>query len=187
MKNKEKLCFFAKYLSEKGLISGSEGNLSIREKDGFWITPSGKIKELLNPNDLCFINWKGDFIIGKPSSEWGMHYKIYLKNSLAKAIVHTHPPFVLTLNFLGFDFKSFSHFEGEFFLRNLKVVPYFKPGSVELWEKVSESAVNSKIVILSKHGILTWGESLEEAVNLTLILEKLCKIEYLKLKWEGNL
>jgi L-fuculose-phosphate aldolase len=183
MKKTEELCFFAKYLSEKELILGSEGNLSVRDRDGFWITPSGRIKEILQPEELCFINWKGDCIVGKPSSEWGMHYKVYLKNPSAKAIVHTHPPFTLLLDICGFDFKNFSHFEGELLIKEIKIAPFLKSGSSELWEVVSELAKTSKVIVLSKHGVLTWGESLEEAVNLTLILEKLCKIEYLKRIW----
>ncbi|PMP66519.1 MAG: class II aldolase [Thermodesulfobacterium geofontis] len=183
MKKLKELCFFAKYLSKKGLISGSEGNLSIREKEGLWITPSGKIKEILTPEDLCFINWEGNFITAQPSSEWGMHYKIYLKNPSANAIVHTHPLFTLVLDFCNFDFKKFSHFEGEILLGEIKVIPYLKPGSLELWESVSELAKDSKAIVLSKHGVVTWGKSLEEAVNLTLILEKMCKIEYLKRIW----
>jgi len=184
MEKPRELCFFTKYLSEKGLISGSEGNVSVRDKEGFWITPSGKIKEILKPEDLSFVDWNGQFIKGKPSSEWGMHYRIYLSNSLAQAIVHTHPVFTLVLNYCGFDFKSFSHFEGEYLLRGIKVLPYLEPGSSELWEFASDLAKNSRVIILSNHGALTWGESLEEAVNLTLILEKLCKIEYLKMKLE---
>ena len=185
MEKLKDLCFFAKYLSKKGLITGSEGNISIKNKEGFWITPSGKIKEFLKLKDLCFIDWEGNFIKGKPSSEWGMHYKIYLKNPLAQAIVHTHPIYVLTLNFCGFNFKSFSHFEGKYYLGEIKVLPYFDPGSLELWESASDLARTSNVVILSNHGALTWGKSLEEAVNLTLILEKLCKIEYLKKKFGG--
>lgn len=184
MKKLEVLCFFAKYLSKKGLITGFEGNISVKDKEGFWITPSGKIKEILKPKDLSFVDWKGNFLKGKPSSEWGMHYKIYLKNPSAKAIVHTHPVYVLVLNFCGFDFKSFSHFEGKYYLGEIKILSYLEPGSLELWESASELAKTSKVIILSNHGSLTWGESLEEAVNLTLILEKLCKIEYLKRNWE---
>jgi L-fuculose-phosphate aldolase len=179
MESLKELCFYTKYLAEKGLITGSEGNLSIREEHGFWITPSGKIKELLQPKDLCFVNWKGEFIKGKPSSEWGMHYQIYLKNPLAKAIVHTHPAYVLALNLAGFDFKKFRLKEAEIILGELKVIPFFPPGSEELWKCASEAALKSKVVVLSEHGALTWGENLESAVNLTLILEKLCKIEYL--------
>jgi len=185
MKKLKKLCFFAKYLSEKGLISGSEGNLSIKDKEGFWITPSGKIKEILEIKDLCFINWKGEAIKGNPSSEWGMHYKIYLKNSLAEAVVHTHPPFTLALSLSGFDFTSFSLPEADFLLGEIKVLPYFQPGSSALWEFASNLAKNYKVIVLSQHGALTWGKSIEEAINLTLILEKLCKIEYLKKKLEG--
>ena len=119
------------------LLSGLDGNLSIREEHGFWITPSGKIKELLQPKDLCFVNWKGEFVKGKPSSEWGMHYQIYLKNPLAKAIVHTHPAYVLALNLAGFDFKKFRLKEAEIILGELKVIPFFPPGSEELWKCAS--------------------------------------------------
>ncbi|WP_038056204.1 class II aldolase/adducin family protein [Thermodesulfobacterium hydrogeniphilum] len=180
MEKKKELSFYTKYLAEKGLITGSEGNLSVRDKEGFWITPSGKIKEILEPKDLCFINWQGEFLKGKPSSEWGMHYKIYLKNPQAKAIVHAHPAYVLALDLCGFDFREFDLPEAKIFLKEIKVVPFFLPGSEELWEKASESALISKVIVLSQHGALTWGRNLEEAVNLLLILEKLCKIEYLR-------
>jgi len=175
----KKLCFFARYLSEKELIIGSEGNISIRDKEGFWITPSNKIKELLDPKDISFVNWKGIFIKGNPSSEWGMHWKIYLKNPSAQSIIHTHPIYVLLLDFLGFDFDSFVLSEAKLILNKVKVLPYLRPGSEELWDRVADFCESYKVIILSKHGVVSWGKNLEEAANLTLILEKICKIEYL--------
>ena len=67
---KKELVKFIRYLAEKGLISGSEGNLSVKVKEGLWITPSGRIKEFITEKELCFINEGGQFIKGKPSSEW---------------------------------------------------------------------------------------------------------------------
>ncbi len=179
-KNLIELCNFTKYLAKKGLISGSEGNLSIRDKYGFWITPSGRIKELLKPADFCFINWKGEVIKGNPSIEWGMHYKIYLKNHSVNAIVHTHPLYTLLLDFSGFKFKEFEFPEAEFILKEIAVMPYFQPGSEALWEFSSNLARSYKIIILSKHGAITCGKTLEEAVNLSLILEKISQLEYFK-------
>ncbi|BAU23614.1 hypothetical protein THC_1245 [Caldimicrobium thiodismutans] len=180
MKNLQgELLFWTKYLSEKGLISGSEGNLSVRADEGFFITPSGKIKETLSPKDLSYINHKGECLWGCPSSEWGLHYKIYSKNLRAKAVVHTHPLYVLTLEALGFNFKEFYHFEAKLILKHLSMLPPFPAGSPKLWEFASNLCMNNRIVILCRHGLLTWGESLEEAVNYTLILEKLCHLEYL--------
>ncbi len=185
MKKLNELCFFAEYLSKKGLIIGSEGNISIRDKDGFWITPSKKIKELLNPKDISFVNWEGKSLKGNPSSEWIMHWKIYLKNPLTKSVIHTHPIYVLLLDFLGFNFDSFVLPEAGLILNKIKVLPYLKPGSEELANIVSSFSDVYKIMVLSRHGALTWGENIEEAVNFTLILEKICKIEYLLKNFGG--
>lgn len=176
------LCFFTRYLAQKGLISGSEGNLSIKSKEGFWITPSGKIKEFLNPKDFVFVFWDKSWSIGKPSSEWGMHYKIYIKNPSALAIVHTHPPYTLLLDLLGFDFKSFSLPEASLILKEIQKISYLEPGSESLWERTSEIAKYCQVIVLSQHGLLTLGKNLEEAINLTLILEKLSFLEFLKIK-----
>uniref|UniRef100_A0A7V4JRI8 Class II aldolase/adducin family protein n=1 Tax=Thermodesulfobacterium geofontis TaxID=1295609 RepID=A0A7V4JRI8_9BACT len=185
MKKLERLCYFANYLSKKGLIIGSEGNLSIRDKKGFWITPSGKIKENLKPEEIAFINWNGEFLKGNPSSEWGMHLEIYRKNPAALAIVHSHPTYLLVLNLLGFPFKNFSLFEAQYFFKEIKIIPPLPPGSFELWNKVSEESINSNVLVLSNHGLVVWERDLETAVNLSIIFEKLCKIEYLKKLAEG--
>jgi len=180
MRKQKELCFFTKYLSEKGLITGSEGNLSIRDKEGFWITPSGKIKKNLKPEEISFVDWNGNFVKGKPSSEWGMHLEIYRKNSSAFAVVHSHPVYVLLLNLVGFTFKNFSLYEAQVFFKEIKIIPPLPPGSFELWNKVSEESLFSKVLVLSNHGLVVWGKDLEESVNLSVIFEKLCKIEYLK-------
>ncbi len=173
----KELCFFTKYLAQKGLISGSEGNLSIRTERGFWITPTGKIKELLKPEDFVFVLWNKTFVNGVPSSEWGMHYQIYLKNLSVFAIVHTHPPYTLLLDAKGFDFKNFFFPEASILLKEVKKIPYLEPGSENLWKYASEVAKICKVIVLNKHGLLTVGKTLEEAVNLTLILEKLSFME----------
>lgn len=179
---KKELLFWTKYLSEKGLLTGSEGNLSVRIGEGFFITPSGKIKETLEKRDLSYITLEGEVISGKPSSEWGLHFKIYQKIPEAGAVVHAHPPYVLILERFGFEFKEFFHPEARLILKNLSVLPYFPPGSKSLWEFASNLCRNNCVVILKKHGVVSWGKTLEEAVNYLLILEKLAYLEYLTLR-----
>jgi len=177
---KKELVKFTRYLAEKELISGSEGNLSVRTENGFWITPSGKIKELITEKELCFVNNKGEFLKGRPSSEWGMHFLIYRKNPHVKAVVHTHPTYALSLDAMGFSFRDFSLKEAKLLLGEVGVLSYFEPGSPALWEFASNLAKSYRVIFLKGHGLLTMGSSLEEAVNLTLIFEKLCKVEWLK-------
>ncbi|MFN4196834.1 MAG: class II aldolase/adducin family protein [Caldimicrobium sp.] len=179
---KKELIFWAKYLSNKGLLTGSEGNLSFKIDIGFFITPTGKIKETLTPKDLSLITFNGEFLFGEPSSEWGLHQKIYLKCKDAKVIVHCHPPYVLAMEKLGFDFKNFYHPEATLIIPKFAVLPYFPPGSKSLWEFGSNLCINYKIILLSKHGVVARGETFEEAINLVLLLEKLAYLEYLVYK-----
>lgn len=174
------LCFYAKYLSLKGLIVGSEGNLSVRRRHGFWITPSGKIKENLDKTDVIFIRWEQEFPEKGVSSEWGMHKLIYLTQPKARAIVHTHPFYVLLMDAYDFNFKDFALKEVEFFLEYIEVIPFLSPGSKELWEQVAKSAQRAKVIVLKRHGLVVWDTSLEKAVNLSLILEKACKFNWYK-------
>ncbi|MFN3920818.1 MAG: class II aldolase/adducin family protein [Caldimicrobium sp.] len=178
---REELIFWTKYLAEKGLISGSEGNLSTKIGDGYFITPSGKIKETLKKKDISYVKLSGEILLGNPSSEWGLHHKIYQKCQEAKAIVHCHPPYVLTLERLGFKFKEFYHPEAHL-IKDFALLPYFPPGSKSLWEFASNLCRNNRLVILTKHGVVSWGKTLEEAVNLVLIFEKLAFLEYLALR-----
>jgi len=176
------LAYYSAYLDKCGLITGSEGNLSIRDVYGFWITPSSVIKRLISPKDICFVSWDEKFVFGKPSSEWGMHLGIYKNIKDAEAVVHTHSTYALVLDKLGFDFDNFSLAEAELLLGKVGIVEFFPPGSKELWEAVVNSAKNSRVLLLRGHGVVTWAETIEKAANLALIFEKLCFVEYLALK-----
>lgn len=178
--NLKTLVFFARTLSEKGLVVGSEGNFSVRTKYGFWITPSGRVKQGLSKRDFVFVGWDKSFINGRPSSEWGMHFLVYEKNPQANSVIHTHPLYTLRLFSTDFDFNEFSLKEAEILLKNIAKVPFLPPGSQELWERVGEASLTSKVIFLQGHGLVTWGETIEEAVSLTEILEKLSKFELLK-------
>jgi len=177
---RDEICFFSNLLCGYGLNSGPEGNLSVRHKMGFYITPKGRLKALLAKKDIAFIDWNGKVLIGDPSSEWGLHYRAYKKSQSLKAIAHAHPPYLLTLDALRFDFKSFSHPEASLIVDKISVLPYFQPGSESLWEFAGNLLMNYQIVILKNHGVVAGGKSLEEVVNLIILLEKLCKLEYLK-------
>ncbi|QER42391.1 class II aldolase/adducin family protein [Thermodesulfobacterium sp. TA1] len=178
--SREALIFYARILAEKGLVVGSEGNFSVKAKYGFWITPSGRIKQNLTPKDLVFVGWDQSFINGCPSSEWGMHYLIYQKNFKANAVIHTHSLYTLIMSAKGFDFYGFSLKEAELLLKKMAKVPFLSPGSKELWERVGEASLTSKVLLLEGHGVVAWGETIEEAVSLCEVLEKLSKFEFFK-------
>ena len=93
MKNlRSEIIKYSKMLNSKKISALRSGNISVRFKDGFLITPSGKKYLSLKSRDIIFVRLDGSFDKKKgiPSSEWKFHQDIYLNKKVANAIVHAH-------------------------------------------------------------------------------------------------
>ena len=84
-KIKAEIIKYSKKLNIKKLSALRSGNISVRFKDGFLITPSGKKYSTLKNKDIVFVSLMGEFDKkkGVPSSEWKFHQDIY-KNKLLR-------------------------------------------------------------------------------------------------------
>ena len=80
MKRRELLDTARKTL-DSGLNRGSSGNVSVREGDGFLITPSALPCGECHPEDMVMVamdgSWQGS---NRPSSEWRFHRDIYRRH-----------------------------------------------------------------------------------------------------------
>ncbi|MFO7816782.1 MAG: tRNA (N6-threonylcarbamoyladenosine(37)-N6)-methyltransferase TrmO [Desulfovibrionales bacterium] len=171
-------------LWQRRLLSGFNGNLSIRLQDRILITRSGAQKGHLKAQDLVVMEVdSGNVIAGvRPSSEAGMHLEIYRRQKEAQAIVHTHPPHLLAFNLQDTDHTlcSLPLFESDIFRPLIKNVPPQPPGSSELAHKAGIAAKDKQCLILEKHGLVCFGEDLNEAVALSEEIEALAQITLLK-------
>ena len=80
------------------LTTSSGGNISIIDRKGkIYITPSAIDKNSLIFNDIVKIHKSGN-IRGKhkPSSEYPFHQAIYNNCPEIKAIIHAHPPLIVS-------------------------------------------------------------------------------------------
>src|SRR5439155_19546127 len=81
-------------LYERGLIAGQDGNISARLSNGLvLVTPSAVSKVDVEEDDLMVVNPEGRPVagVGRPSSELGMHLRIYARRPDIRAVVHAHP------------------------------------------------------------------------------------------------
>ncbi|RUM89009.1 MAG: fuculose phosphate aldolase [Thermodesulfatator sp.] len=168
-----------RYLAREGLITGSEGNLSLREGEKVLITPSGGLKAYLRPEEIAEVALSGEVLVGRPTSELPLHLAIYRSFPEVQAVVHTHPPYTLALLLAGLEFTHHYLYEGKIFLGKIARVPALPPGSEALAQAVVESLRESRVVLLERHGAVAVGRNLLEALNLSLILEKVSRVIYL--------
>ena len=84
----------------RGLTTTSGGNISVIDEQGdIWVTPSGIDKGSLTIDDIVCVKADGS-IVGrhKPSSEFPFHKAIYAARPDVKAIIHAHPPALVSFS-----------------------------------------------------------------------------------------
>src|SRR5947208_1034863 len=93
-------------LYERGLIAGQDGNVSARLSNGLLlVTPCGVSKVDVREDDLLVVTSDGRAVagVGRPSSELGMHLRIYARRPEIRAVVHAHPPTATAFAVAGED------------------------------------------------------------------------------------
>jgi L-fuculose-phosphate aldolase len=171
-KFRKEIVYVNRVCVENGLIRSSDGNISIRLDDNrFLVTPSGLYKRCLKPKQLLIVNYQGEVIKGKgtvkPSSELLMHLEAYRQREDIGAVLHAHPPYSTALTIAGIPFPTNIVPEVLALLGDVPTASYAIPGTQDLAHSISDPIKRHNAVLLSNHGSLTVGATIEEAlVNL---------------------
>ncbi len=182
-----KLIQLGQRLDQKNLLSSFDGNLSYKiSEDRYLITKSGCMKGFLTAYDFVVIDSAGQKVSGEPeaqpSSETVMHLEIYKHQKLAKSVFHAHPPTSIAFSVAHNKAKEFPlNFTSELILAlgQVPIVDYQRPGTKKMGEALVPFLSDSKVMILKYHGVVSWGESIEEAYRGVERLEHAAEI-YLK-------
>ena len=163
----QRMIDLAKSLHERNLIAAADGNISYRVSDDeILITPSGLAKSRIEIQDIAVITLDNRIIKGKPSSERLMHLEVYKKCPQAKAIVHAHPPTAIAWSLAFPEMKELPYRslpEAILAAGKIPIIPYARPGTVEMGTHLLNFLPQNRLMILARHGALCWGEDLEEA------------------------
>lgn len=173
-------------LYDRNLTVSAGGNMSVRLDDqSILITPSGRNKGLLEPEDMVKVSMDGEIIgSGRPSMEVNFHLGLYRANENVNAVVHCHPLYCTALSVKGEGLKTDLTPEGVLLLRQVPMIGYFTPGTKELADAIVEHA-GSMVMLMEKHGAIAQGRNLEEAYNRMEELEFQAKLQFLVGDAEG--
>jgi len=172
---------------ERGLLSGFNGNLSLRLGEDCLVTCAGAAKGYLRPDDIVSVHMRsGACAIEaacRPSSELGMHLALYRARPDAAAIVHVHPVRLLALSLRAAeeDFLRLPLFEAETLRAGLAFVPALPPGSEALARAAAHAAAPPAVRALwmQRHGLTCLGGTLTQALALAEELEHLAAVQLL--------
>jgi L-fuculose-phosphate aldolase len=175
----KEVAYFMRRLYDHGLTTTSGGNISLRvTEDIILITPSATDKGRMSWKEIGIMNILGENITTKlkPSIEYEMHLSIYRKKKDVTAIVHAHPLFASSFTAMKCNIDTDLTAEAKAILGNPLLVPYALMGTQKLAALVAEYILQSEILLLENHGVLTAGSGLLQAFDRIEVLESAAKM-----------
>lgn len=155
--------------------AGSEGRLLMK--------PSGIGLDEVVPESLLEVDFSGSKVgggDGPVQNEVFIHTEIYKRRVDVQAVVHTHAPYAVAFSATGHNLRPIGH-EGSLFADGLPVFRLTTDGIVdpERGQAVADLLGDHRALLLQNHGLVTVGETIEEAVMSAVWLEKACYMEFL--------
>jgi len=178
---RDALCRLGRSLFERGLTHGSTGNLSIRTDMGFLMTPTGSSLGALDPARLAVLDATGVHVSGDPpTKEALLHLAMYRERPGDRAVVHLHSTHSVAVSVLADADPAnvLPPLTAYYAMRigTLPLVPYFAPGDVALADAVAGLASRHHAMLLSNHGPVVSGASLDAAADAIEELEATAKL-----------
>lgn len=175
--SREVICRIAGLLFQKGLVSGKDGNISIKQKnDEMLITPSGVCKGFLTQDMIIRQRFDGTVTEGslKSTREAAMHSRLYELRPDIGAIVHTHPAAATAFAVCGRGFPQNWLLEVPALIGKIGIAGFAPAGSAKLVEEV-EKVADSDVIFLRNHGVITYGSDIYEAFSRMDAVENTAK------------
>jgi L-fuculose-phosphate aldolase len=181
----------------RGWITTRDGNISVRRKDSFYITPSGGRKAIIHPEHIlkAKVVKSNLFFVesgpkSRPSGELEMHRLLQTTDCFkgCRSVVHLHPTYTIAAMHKGFNLQELAS-EFPEVSRYTKVGPNVRvlPVTSNILAEETFSAMTSlhegcisildfDIVGQASHGVCAIGKSPWDAFEHIERLEHICQI-----------
>ena len=177
LKIRKDIIKYSLLLNKTNLSPLRSGNISVRYKNGFLITPSGKKYQSLKPKDIVFVNFKGkwDTKLNKPSSEWQFHNDIYKAKKNANSIVHCHSKNTLVLSCIRKKIPAFHYMVAVAGGVDIKCAQYATYGTSQLSKNILKALKERTACLIENHGQVSFSDNLANAFELAQEVEYLAE------------
>jgi L-fuculose-phosphate aldolase len=165
-KHREEIVRYGRTLHERGLVAAMDGNLSVRLKgERILVTPTCVSKGNMRAADMVVVDMEGQRVSGRRNvtSEIGMHLLIYRMRPDIQAIVHAHPPTATGFAAAGIALTQPLVCEVVMGLGCIPLARYGTPGTSELARTLEPFVPHYDAILMSNHGVVAYGDTLERA------------------------
>jgi len=189
------LAKYSRLCYERRLVGAAGGNLSARVpgQDVFLVTASGVALRDVEPANLVAVGLDGKKVDGpeglRPSKETSFHLSIYRVRPGANAVVHVHPPYSVVYASARMPIPL-ATVSAVLKLKQGLVACEADPGSEDLCLNVTQAvetaAQNVNVLLMERHGVVSWDKDLCAAFDDVELVEDTAKIAYLQAMLQGG-
>ena len=176
----QQVCDAGKQLLKEGLVARTWGNVSIKINERqMVITPSGRKYDELTPDDMVLVDiytlkYEGNI---KPSSELKLHCEVYKTRPLIQSVIHTHQMYASIVAAAQKDVEVLDETHQQILGgKIIKAAPYALPNTKKITVETANAIGQSNAALMSNHGVVCIGTSLENAFDVARTLEKACEL-----------
>ena len=183
---KQRLALAFRIFGRFGFDEGVAGHITARDPgdpDLFWVNPFGMSFKQITVDDLILVDHQGTVVEGTwpvNRAAFAIHSSIHAARPDAVAAAHSHSKFGRAYATLGRLLDPLTQDSCLFFEDHALFDDY--TGTVndpEEGKRLAHALGGNKAVILRNHGLLTVGQSVEEAVFWYVTMERTCEVELL--------
>ncbi len=184
---RKELADFSRRAYQRGLVSGTGGNVSVRipNTDRVLVTPTGVSLGDIEPEANLLVDLDGTIVENpcglRPSKESSFHLVVYRLRADAGAIAHLHPPYATAHSNMGKSLPLVT-VNSRVILKEVPCIDCALPGSKELCDFVHGGISrypNVKALLMKEHGILALGPDLRTAFYVADLVEDTAKIAFI--------
>jgi L-ribulose-5-phosphate 4-epimerase len=174
-----------------GLVTHTFGNASgLDRKSGILaVKPSGVPYKKMRPSDMVLLDLTGKRVEGRlnPSSDTPTHLELYRAFPGVGGVAHTHSEYATMFAQAAREIPCLGTTHADVFHGSVPVTRYLRQSEVAKdYEKNTGRVIVERFrrlnplempgVLVASHGPFTWGETAAQAVENSLLLEKIAKI-----------
>lgn len=183
---KQRLSLAFRIFGRLGFDEGVAGHITVRDPDQtdcFWVNPFGLSFKLITVDDLILVNHAGEVVEGSwpvNQAAFAIHAAIHEARPDVVAAAHSHSKFGRAFSTLGRGLEPLTQDSCIFYGDHAVFDDY--TGVVDdpaEGKRLAHALGENKAAILANHGIITVGQSVEEAVFWYVTMERTCEVELL--------
>jgi ribulose-5-phosphate 4-epimerase/fuculose-1-phosphate aldolase len=183
---KQRLAASFRLFSKFGFDEGVVGHITARDPefaDTFWVNPFGLHFSLIRVSDLIRVGHDGKVVEGKRpvnAAAFAIHSRIHAARPDSVGAAHAHSIYGRAFAALGRKLDPISQDVCAFYNDHALYEDYGGV-AVELDEgqRIARSLGSCKAAILQNHGLLTVGQTVDEAAWWFITMERSCQVQLL--------